>query len=237
MTQRTAETSLSNDYASKSPLLETGDVLSREEFERRYERLLKVKKVELIEGIVHMPSPVRWNRHAAPHADMITFLGMYRTYTPGVRVGDNGSLRLDMDNEPQADAAMIIEPRWGGSTRLSEDDFIEGGPELVAEVASSSVSIDLHRKLSVYCKNRVQEYLVWRVLDEEIDWFVLKGNQYEKLATDSAGLLRSEVFPGLWLHVAGMLSGDMRLVIESLQKGLASDARRAWVLRLEARPH
>src|SRR5438067_5571861 len=99
---------------SKPPPLEAGDRLTRDEFERRYEAMPHLKKAELIEGEVYMPSPVRWNQHAGPHADLIGWLFFYRAHTPGVRVGDNGSLRLDMENEPQADAAMIIEPAFGG---------------------------------------------------------------------------------------------------------------------------
>lgn len=38
------------------PFLHNGDHLTREEFERRYEAMPDVKKVELIEGIVYMPS-------------------------------------------------------------------------------------------------------------------------------------------------------------------------------------
>ena len=109
-----------------------------------------------------MPSPVRWNQHAGPHADLIGWLVFYRAFTPGVRAGDNGSLRLDMDSEPQPDAAMIVEPSHGGRVRLSPDDYVAGAPELVAEVAASSVNIDLTTKLRIYRRNQVQEYLVWR---------------------------------------------------------------------------
>jgi hypothetical protein len=49
------------------PLLEPGDRLSREEFERRYDRIPQLKKAELIEGTVYMPSPVRAAKHAGPH--------------------------------------------------------------------------------------------------------------------------------------------------------------------------
>src|SRR5262245_11986607 len=115
------------------PPLENGDQLTRDEFERRYDAMPQVKKAELIEGAVHRPTPVRWNQQAGPHADLITCLGVYRASTPGVRVGDNGSLRLDLENEPQPDAAMIVEPAYGGRVRLSPDDYVIGGPELLAE--------------------------------------------------------------------------------------------------------
>jgi Uma2 family endonuclease len=212
--------------------LEPGDRLSRDEFERRYEGMPELKKAELLEGVVHMPSPVRWNRHAGPHADLITWLGVYRASTPGVRVGDNGSLRLDLDSEPQPDAAMIIDPGHGGNVRLSADDYVEGGPEFIGEIASSSVNIDLNTKLRVYRRNQVQEYLVWRVLDQEIDWFVLRQSDYERLVPGTDGHLRSEVFPGLWLDPAALIRLDLAAVLQVLQQGLASPEHAAFVAHL-----
>src|SRR2546430_8869026 len=83
------------------PPLEPGDQLTREEFERRYDAMPQLKKAELIEGVVYMPSAVRWNKHAGRHPHLITWLGVYEANTPGVQVGDNGSIRMDLDNEPQ----------------------------------------------------------------------------------------------------------------------------------------
>ena len=126
------------------PPLEAGDRLSRAEFERRYEAMPELKKAELIEGVVYMPSPVRLRRHGRPHFDLITWLGTYKAATPGVIGADNASARLDLDNEPQPDAVLFIDPAKGGQARISPDDYVEGAPELVAEVASSSVSYDLN---------------------------------------------------------------------------------------------
>ncbi|HZN35176.1 MAG TPA: Uma2 family endonuclease, partial [Pirellulaceae bacterium] len=131
------------------PPLEPGDRLTRDEFERRYEAMPHLKKAELIEGVVYMPSPVRFYRHGTPQSHLVTWLGNYRAATPGCEVGDNTTARLDMDNEPQPDAMLLIEPMCGGQVKVSEDDYIEGAPELVAEVASSSVSFDLHTKFNV----------------------------------------------------------------------------------------
>ena len=108
------------------PPLENGDRLTRAEFERRYDAMPHLKKAELIEGEVYMPSPVRHAQHGHPHTRLVTWLGMYETDTPGVEAGDNGSVRLDMDNEPQPDGYLIILPERGGQARISEDDYIEG---------------------------------------------------------------------------------------------------------------
>jgi Uma2 family endonuclease len=214
------------------PALENGDRLTRAEFERRYEAMPHLKKAELIEGVVYVPSPVRHRQHSSPHAHLITWLGLYTANTPGVEVGDNGSVRLDLDNEPQPDALLFIDPTRGGQVRISDDGIIEGAPELVAEVASSSVSYDLHAKLHVYRRNGVCEYIVWRVLEQAVDWFVLRDGQYERMPRDAQGLVRSEVFPGLWLDQAALLRGDLATVLAIVQQGLASPEHNAFVARL-----
>src|SRR5712691_7161754 len=161
------------------PPLENGDKLTRAEFERRYEAMPHLKKAELIEGVVYVPSPTRLRRHGQPHAHLIGWLVAYEAGTPGVFAADNSTARLDVANEPQPDGLLLIDPARGGQARISLDDYVEGAPELVGEVSASSVSYDLHAKLNVYRRNRVREYVVWRVLDQELDWFVWREGQYE----------------------------------------------------------
>jgi hypothetical protein len=215
------------------PPLQNGDRLTREEFERRYDAMPHLKKAELIEGVVYMPSPVNHAEHGGPHFNVIGWMNRYCDATPGVEGGDNSSLRLDLDNEPQPDAFLMILPSHGGRARIDEDGYVEGGPELVAEVAASSVSYDLHVKLNVYRRSGVQEYVVWRVLEGAIDWFVLRGGTYERLLPDAGGVYRGEVLPGLWLDAAALIRGDRTAVVRALQEGLASDAHAAFVRRLE----
>src|SRR5437868_14518803 len=87
--------------------LENGDRLTRAEFERRYEAMPHLKKAELVEGIVYMPSPVRHPEHGRPHFHVIGWLNRYCDATPGMDGGDNSSLRLELDNEPQPDAFLM----------------------------------------------------------------------------------------------------------------------------------
>ncbi|OJW14262.1 MAG: hypothetical protein BGO49_10295, partial [Planctomycetales bacterium 71-10] len=156
------------------PPLENGDRLTRAEFERRYRAMPDVR-AELIEGTVYvMASPVRHTQHARPHLRLCAWIASYVALTPGVDAGDNGSVRLDLGNEPQPDAYLFVAPGHGGGVRISDDGYVEGAPELVAEVSSSSASLDLGDKLRAYRRNGVREYLVWRVLDRAIDWFVLR---------------------------------------------------------------
>ena len=220
------------------PPLEPGDRLSRAEFERRYDAMPDLKKAELIEGVVYMPSPVRVRRHGRPHAHLVTWLGIYESASSGVIVADNASVRLDLDNEPQPDAVLFIDPVHGGQARITADDYVEDAPELVAEVAASSASYDLNTKLNVYRRNEVREYIVWRVLDREIDWFMLCDGEFVRLPLDEAGLYRSKVFPGLWLDPAALVRGDTQSVQAALQRGLASREHAEFVARLnpEAKP-
>ena len=136
------------DPVGGAPTLENGDRFSRAEFERRYEAMPDVKKAELINGMVYLGSPVRFGKHGQPHARLLTWLGTYAAFTQGVGAGGNTTVRLDA--EPQPDALLRIEPATGGASRVSEDDYVEGAPEFVAEVASSSASYDLHDKMDAY---------------------------------------------------------------------------------------
>ena len=218
------------------PPLQNGDRLTRPEFERRFDATPGLKKAELLEGIVYMsPPPISHEYHSAPHADLLTWQGVYRAGTQGVLGGDNGSIRLDLDNEPQPDTYLLIAPDRGGQATIDDEGYVAGAPEFVGEVAASSVSYDLHVKMRVYRRNGVREYLVWRTFDGEIDWFVLRDNDYHRVSPDAAGVYRSAVFPGLWLDASALLRGDLAQVLKSLQEGLASPEHTTFAAKL-ARP-
>jgi len=226
-----------NKSAITIPPLENGDLLSRAEFERRYTAMSDLKKAELIEGIVYMASPLRFEPHAEPHADLMIWLGNYKIATPGVRLGDNPTVLLDVDNEPQPDAVLLIDAQCGGQSRLSNDGYIELAPELVAEIAASSATIDLRDKKRVYRRNGVKEYLVWQVTDNRLDWFCLQDGEYISLEPDAEGIIKSQVFPGLWLFVSALLAGDMSQVIATLQTGLASEVHQQFIQQLATFPN
>jgi Uma2 family endonuclease len=144
----------------KTPSLEPGDHLTVEEFERRYQAMPHLKKAELVEGVVYIPSPAT-DDHAGPHFNLIGCLGIYRTFTPGIVGGDNSSVRLPLGlNMLQPDAYLRILPEYGGRARVGADGYVVGAPDLIAEVAASSASYDLHEKLQAYQRNSVREYVV-----------------------------------------------------------------------------
>jgi Uma2 family endonuclease len=211
------------------PPLESGDRLTRAEFERRYEATPEKFKAELIEGVVYVASPVRVF-HGTPHAALMTWLGVYWTATPGVSVADNSTTRLDLDNETQPDALLRIE--MGGTSTISEDGYIEGAPELIAEIAASSAAIDLGAKQNAYRRNGVQEYLVWQIFENRLSWFRLQAEEFILIEPDADGMIRSSVFPGLWLAVPALLEGRMMEVLSVLQAGIADPAHQAFVRRL-----
>lgn len=213
------------------PPLESGDRLTRAEFERRYNAMPQVKKAELIEGIVYVASPRRYRRHGQPHLLVTTWLGTYCAATPGVEAADAPTIRLDADNEPQPDA--ILRLAQGGRSTISLDDYIEGAPELIVEIAASSASYDLHDKLRVYRRNSVQEYIVWRTYEPQIDWFYLDEGEYRTLAPDADRILRSRQFPGLWLAGDRLLSNDLAAVLMVLQQSIATPEHRAFVASLQ----
>lgn len=213
--------------------LVAGDRLSRAEFERRYEAMPQLKKAELIEGVVYMPSPILM-AHAHAQGRILAWLANYQIATPGVDFGGNASVRLDLDNEVQPDALLRLQPQVGGNSRLSRRGYVDGAPELVVEIALSGASYDLHDKLKVYRRNGAQEYLVWRVLDGALDWFSLEEGEYTPLPMTEDGVVCSRVFPGLWLAVPALLQGELAVVLAVLQDGLRSPEHAAFVESLTA---
>ena len=217
------------------PLLVEGDRLTRDEFERRYDAMPGLKKAELIEGVVRMPSPVSLDNHGTPHIIASMWAGAYWLATPGTQAADNATIRLDMDNEPQPDVFLFIKPSHGGQARISADDYLEDAPELIVEVAASSASYDLNAKLRIYQRNGVREYIVWRVENHQVDWFVLRDEKYDRLAPTPTGLLCSETFPGLWLDTVALFADDFAGVLATLQHGIQDPTHAAFVAELQSR--
>ncbi|MGI8926601.1 MAG: Uma2 family endonuclease [Tepidiformaceae bacterium] len=193
------------------PALDSGDRLDREEFERRYAIRTDVAKAELVQGVVYVASPVRSQQHGQPHAMLITRLGIYRESHSGVILDDNAAWRVPGGSEVQPDAMLRYSRAAGGGSWIDDDGFVAGVPELVAEVAASSASYDLHDKRELYRAAGLREYVVWRTEDGAIDWWTLEGEEYIALEPGAGGMLASGVFAGLELNVALLL----RLLRES----------------------
>jgi len=216
----------------RTPPLESGDRLTRPEFERRYTAAPHIKKAELIEGIVYVASPLRFQQHAEPHSRLHGWLWTYQITTPGLLLGIEPTVRLDLDNELQPDIVLILDEAVGGRARLSEDGYLEGTPELVVEIAASSAAIDLGGKKQAYRRNGVAEYIVWQSYENRLEWFCLTDGEYILLPPDEKGIICSQAFPGLWLAVNDLLSNKMTPVLEVLQTGIQSPEHQAFVRQL-----
>lgn len=230
---RAAEIDVSTVEAdSLHPRLEAGDHLDQSTFHRLYEAMPPEFRAELIEGVVIVPSPTRPD-HGDIQAVVMGLIWVYRVGTPGVRTYDNTSVILPPINEPQPDAVIVIQPDWGGQTRI-EDGFLCGAPELVIDVASSSVSYDLHSKCQMYERMGVREYVVLIVRKSEVRWFVAESGRFVPLTADEDGVFRSRVFPGLWLDAPALWSDNGATVMGTVQRGLASAEHAAFVDKLRS---
>jgi Uma2 family endonuclease len=190
---------------------ENGDVLGREEFHRLYSECEGLQHVELIEGVVFLPSHTRIVDHADEQLLVLEWLLAYRDLHPGVKPLLPGSVLLDDRNEPEPDAMLIREDR-----AVYEDGYLASVPELIVEIAASSVSRDLHQKKDAYERNGVREYIVWRTLDKAIDWFRLADGKYQQVRPGKDGIIESAEFPGLRLDVPAMLSHSRKKVLAAL---------------------
>jgi Uma2 family endonuclease len=217
---------------SSVPPLRHGDRLTQAEFHRRYAAYPEDVKAELIGGIVYMASPVGWP-HAAHHSKLHLVLGLYEAGTPGIEVLDNATTILDERGEPQPDLALRILPEYGGHSRRNADDYLEGAPELLAEIADSSAAIDLGRKRKDYQRTGVLEYVVLSIAEQRLYWFHFPSGQ--TITPNRQGVARSRVFPGLWIAVPALLARDSARLVEVVEQGLASRPHAAFVKRLAAR--
>jgi Uma2 family endonuclease len=213
----------------EEPELHNGDRMTQAEFHRIYKQMPEDFKAELVGGIVYVASPLK-RRHGNSHLWLGTLFGFYECRTLGVEGGDNTTILLGEEGEPQPDLYLRILPAYGGQSRNSRDDYVVGAPELLAEVANSSRSIDLNQKRDDYALYGVLEYLVLCVRERRLRWFDLRSDQ--ELMADSDGIFRIRTFPGLWIHAAALLAKDGALLLATLEQGLATPEHAAFVRRL-----
>lgn len=216
---------------TKLPPLENGQRLDQKTFHARYEAMPEHVRAELIGGIVYMSSPLK-PPHGRMHTRVMGWLVNYEDATPGVEGYDNTTAILGEESEPQPDAYLIIAPDKGGQMRMNEDEYLEGAPEFVAEVALSREDVDLHAKRDDYEQAGVKEYMVVALRHKQVYWFISRNGQFEDLPLGADGIYRSEVFPGLWLDPAALLRLDASRLRDVLQQGLASPEHAAFVARL-----
>lgn len=210
------------------PRLEHGDRLTRSEFHRRYEEMPENIKAELIAGVVFIKSKRKVTEGKAS-AKIAGLLGSYALNIKEIESAIHASVMIDDANEYQPNAVLYVKEEFGGNTYISTDDYLEGSPELVVEIASSTASFDTTEKKNTYRRNGVQEYIIWRVDDEEIDWFAWEEGEYIPLEKDKNGVIESRFFGGLRLNIEAILKDDLAKVLNDLQKGLKSKKHKDFI--------
>ena len=216
-----------------APPLRNGDRMNSDEFRRRLESSPN-QKGELLDGVVHMAAATRATLHGRPHSRLSHWLSEYELETPGAEAYVETTVRFDDAQCPQPDLFLLIEPACGGQALLSTDDYVEGAPELVAEISASTQGEDLHDKFNLYHQNGVREYIVWRTPEKRIEWYVARKRGFKALAASSDGILKSETFPGLWLDAEAMAAAKVKRVLKVLRQGFASPEHAAFVAKLKA---
>jgi Uma2 family endonuclease len=215
--------------AESVPPLLAGQRLTQKEFHCRYEAYPEDVKFELVGGVVYTASPLK-RQHGTQHVRLSGVLFLYKSATPGTSATDNTTTILGEESEPQPDLSLSILPEYGGQSRVTADDYLEGAPELIAEVSLSSEAIDLGAKKVDYEQAGVAEYLVVCLRERSLHWFDLRAG---KELRPRQGVYRSRVFPGLWLDGPALLAGDSARLIRTVQQGLATPGHARFVARLE----
>jgi Uma2 family endonuclease len=216
------------------PPLENGDHLDQPTFHARYQAMPEDSRAELIGGVVYVSSPQKVP-HSKAQKLVVRWLDAYAEATPGTEALLNNTQILGPDSEPEPDACLFITPECGGRVYVDEDEYLNGPPELVVEVSSSTESIDLHRKKRDYEKAGVREYVVLALRMEQVFWFARRRGKYQEVALPADGVFRSREFPGLWLDAEALLGNDRRRVLAALAQGLATPEHAAFVANLRKR--
>jgi Uma2 family endonuclease len=207
-----------------------GDVLSREEFLRRWEAMPQLKKAELIRKVVYLPSPVS-SDHGHAESDLGGLLFVYKAATPGCQTCNNTTWLMLEDESPQPYTALYVLPECGGRTR-AEGNFLAGAPEFLSEVCVTSAAFDLHQKLEVYQEAGVQEYLAVLLHEQEVRLHRLSRRRFRVVARPATGVYQSSAFPGLWIDGDALLARDYGRLTRVLNEGLASPEHAAFVRKL-----
>lgn len=221
----------SPEVPQELPRLENGDHLTQPEFHRRYRDYPEDVKAELIGGIVYMAAALR-RPHATYHPELIGALWVYKAATPGVELLDSATIILGKGTEVQPDLALRLLPEWGGQSSTNPEGYITGAAELMAEVSHSTLSLDMNKKKVDYQRAGVREYIVLCIEEKELYWFDFRLGR--PIKPNRRGIMRSHVFPGLWIDPRAMMDRDSSRIMAVAQQGVASREHAAFVKRLQA---
>ena len=183
------------------------------EFLRRWDQMPALKHAELIEGVVHLASPV-----SLIHADFDhlfhAWLSRYEDTADGLGISGNCTCILN-GNSFQPDLALRR------VTAPENTKYIERPPGLIIEICYSSRSYDMYTKLAAYKLAGVAEYMTVLIEDKRVDWRILNEGRYDMLEPNRAGFLESPTFPGLRLDTGAVFPPDIKRMKAALSPNIS----------------
>ena len=165
------------------PPLGAGDRLTARGIQRRYEAMPHLKKAELIEGVVYMPSPVRCEvpRRAAFDSQWLAL------HLPARTPGSGERRQLPVPVRPDQRAAARLRPvhrrpSTGAAVRNRRGWLHQPCPGTRRRSRRQQCQLRSSDKLAVYRRNMVSgEYIVWRVFDRSSIGTSCARPSYQKL--------------------------------------------------------
>ena len=214
--------------------LADGEAVSRGEYLRRAAATPGVR-MERINGTVRTAAAIRRDVHGRPELMISHLLAAYELETPGVEASSPATAMIGEDDDPEADCHLLVLPEYGGQTRFTEDGYVDGCPELMVEVAASSLRTDLVEKRAVYERGGAKEYVVWATERRAFHFFVRDGDRLLDARPDNGGVFRSRAFPGLWIDCDALLDRDLRRAAATLNEGVRAPEHADFVSELRGR--
>jgi Uma2 family endonuclease len=211
----------------------SGDALSQPEFHRLYELTAHGFKAELLDGVVFVCEPLSAD-HGIPHTRLNTLLDIYGAETRGVEANNNVTVILGEKDEVQPDLYLRVLPQFNGQsqdTKRNEKTYVKGAPELIAEIAYASHSIDLHLKKQRYAAAGVVEYIVFSIDPAVIHWFDLRAGTL--IEPNNEDMFCSSIFPGLWIDRKALLENNYDASMNALRRGLDSPEHANFIAHLK----
>ncbi|MCC6538117.1 MAG: Uma2 family endonuclease, partial [Bryobacterales bacterium] len=136
------------------------------------------------------------------------------------------------ESAPQPDSFLRLLPSHGGQSSDGNHRFPTGAPELAVEVTVSTSEVDFGRKLALYQRAGVREYVTIEELFSRITWRSMQPDgSYTTIEPDTNDIIRSRVFPGLWLNRKAFWADDGKAMLSTLEAGLVSPEHAEFVRR------
>jgi Uma2 family endonuclease len=141
---------------------------------------------------------------------------------------------LGEKDEVQPDLYLRVLPHFKGQsqdTKRNDKTYVKGAPELIAEIAYASYSIDLHLKKRRYAAAGVIEYIVFSLNPAVIHWFDLRADRL--IEPNNEDIFCSSMFPGLWIDRKALLEHNYDASMNALRRGLDTPEHANFITHLK----